>query len=267
MNLVYYTLGFEIKYLDLLHLSIKSLRKYNTNIDILIICDESIVDQCTETLKEFKNVKVVPCTDSVSAMDSSMKKLNIFQYNISKYKRVLFIDSDILVDIDLNGIFSNIVEQKLYAGIESFQYDFHTKPWHSLLKYTEEDLEFFKTNRIFVFNCGLFGFLNSDEMKTHFSNILDMIETYEGEYYYEQSFMNVYFNKLNLVNTKVITHKNYMMNIDVTKLSLRPWECSVYRHKIFHFCFARGAENKLREMKWWNKKFIPVLAVNNKTKK
>jgi hypothetical protein len=218
-------------------------------------------------LKEFKNVKIVPCTDSISAMDSSMKKLRIFEYDISNYKKVLFIDSDIIVDIDLNGIFSNIVAEKLYAGIESFQYDFHTKPWHSLLNYTEEDLDFFKENRIFVFNCGLFGFLNSHKMKTHFSNILSMIENYEGEYYYEQSFMNVYFNKLKLVNTNVITHTNYMMNIDVTKLSPHPWEYSAYRHKIFHFCFARGAENKLREMEWWNKIFIPVPAVNNKTKK
>jgi lipopolysaccharide biosynthesis glycosyltransferase len=267
MDLVYYTLGFDIGYLDLLYVSIKSLRKYNTKIDILVISDKLMVDKCTNKLTEFQNVKIVPCTDSISAMDSSMKKLRIFEYDISKYEKVLFIDSDILVDIDLSDMFSKIVDEKLYAGIESFQYDFHTKPWHSLLNYTEEDLEFFKTNRIFVFNCGLFGFLNSYQMKTHFANILDIIKNYKGKYHYEQSFMNVYFNKRNLVNTNVINNKNYMLNINIKTLSPRPWDWSVYRNKIFHFCYARGADNKLREMIWWNKIFIPVLAVNNKTKK
>ena len=267
MNLVYYTLGFDSKYLDLLHLSIKSVRTYNKNIHILVICDELIIDQCVEKMKIFEHIRIVRCADSVSAMDSSMKKMRIFDYDISQYNKILFIDSDILVDINLDNIFNKIVDNRLYAGIESFQYDFHTKPWHSLLNYTEEDLKFFKDNRIFVFNCGLFGFLNSDEMKDHFAHILNMINNYEGEYYYEQSFMNVYFNKLNLVNTKVITCKNYMMNIDITKLSKRSWEWSVYRSKIFHFCFTRGAENKIREMEWWNKKFIPVPVVNNRPKK
>ena len=105
MNLAYYTLGFDIKYLDLLHLSIRSLRKYNIKLDILIICDKSILDKCSSTFKEFRNVKIVSSADSLSAMNSSIKKLTIFNYNISNYKKVLFIDSDILVDINLDDFF------------------------------------------------------------------------------------------------------------------------------------------------------------------
>jgi hypothetical protein len=93
MDLVYYTLGFDIKYLTLLHLSITSLRKHNKEIDILVICDESLIERCVEALKEFSNVNIVPCTDSVSAMDSSIKKLKIFDYDIVNYKKVLFIIS------------------------------------------------------------------------------------------------------------------------------------------------------------------------------
>ena len=265
MNLVYYTVGFDIKYLDLLDLSVQSLRIHNDKIDIFVICDKLIVYKCTETLKRFNNLKIVSCADSVSAMDSSMKKLRIFDYNISKYEKILFIDSDILVDIDLSRIFSSIVDQKLYAFAEHKNLGFHATKYHSLMDYTMKDYAFFEKHKIYVFNCGLFGFLNSDKMKDHFSNVLSMIDDYEGEYYYEQSFMNVYFNKLNLVDTIIINESNCAMNIDVTKLSLRPWVSPVYRNKIFHFCFARGAENKLKEMKWWNKKFIP--AVNNSRKK
>jgi lipopolysaccharide biosynthesis glycosyltransferase len=258
MNLVYYTLGFDIKYLDLLHVSIKSLRKYNKDIHILIICDELLVDQCTETLKEFEHIQIVPCTDSVSAMDSSMKKLRLFDYDISKYSKVLFIDSDILVDIDLSRIFSNMVDQKLYAFAEHREFGFHFANYFSLMNYTFEDYSFFKEHKIYPFNCGLFGFLNSDEMKDHFARILSMIDNYEGEYYYEQSFMNVYFNKLNLVDTTIINKSNCVMNIDITKVSIHPWEKMRYRGKIFHFNCSRGADNKLREMLSWNARFIPT---------
>jgi lipopolysaccharide biosynthesis glycosyltransferase len=265
MNLVYYTVGFDIKYLDLLDVSIQSLRIHNNNTDIIVICDELMVDKCTERLKRFNNLKIVPCTDSISAMDSSMKKLRIFDYNISNYKKILFIDSDILVDIDLRRIFSSIVDQKLYAFAEHKNLGLHATKYHSLMDYTFEDYSFFEEHKIYPFNCGLFGFLNSDKMKEHFSKVLSMIDDYEGDYWYEQSFMNVYFNKLNLVDTNIINESNCAMNIDVTKISPRPWEWRTYRSKIFHFCFTRGTENKLKEMKWWNKKFIP--AVNNKTKK
>lgn len=268
MNLVYYTLGFDIKYLNLLHLSITSLRKYNTKIDVLVICDELIIDKCVERMKEFSNIKIVPCTDSVSAMDSSMKKLRIFDYDILKYKKILFIDSDILVDIDLKKILDNIKDNtKLYAFAEYKNIGFHNTKYHSLLNYTFEDYAFFEANQIYPFNCGLFGFLNSYTMRKHFSTILSIIDKYEGEYWYEQSFMNVYFNKLNLVDTKVINDSNCLMNLDITKISARPWEKSHYRSKIFHFCLAKGPDNKLREMLWWNVRFIPTPVVNNRGKK
>jgi hypothetical protein len=258
MNLAYYTLGFDIKYLDLLHLSIRSLRKYNINLDVLIICDKSMLDQCVKTFKEFKNLKIVSSSDSLSAMNSSIKKLTIFNYNILNYKKVLFIDSDILVDINLDDIFKKFEDDtKLYAFAEYKHLGFHNTKYHSLLNYTFEDYAFFEKNQIYPFNCGLFGFVNSGKIKQHFSNILKMINTYKGEYWYEQSFMNVYFNKLNLVDTTVINESNCLMNIDITKVFPQPWQYSLYRNKIFHFCFVRGAEKKLKEMIWWKTKFIP----------
>ena len=89
MELVYYTVGFNIKYLDLLRLSIFLLRKHNTT-DVMVICDEYMVKECTEKLNGFKNIAIVPCENSTGAMNASMKKLRIFDYDISKYSKVLF---------------------------------------------------------------------------------------------------------------------------------------------------------------------------------
>ena len=256
MDLVYYTIGFNPKYLELLYLSIQSLRNQNSQ-DVLIICDKSMINQCTEKLKEFSNIKIIPCSDSISAMDSSMKKLLIFNYDISKYLKILFIDSDILVNTNIRGIFNGIKNDKLYAGAEHKSMILHKTIWHSLLTYTEDDIKFFYENKIYPFNCGLFGFVITIKMKQHFLNILEMVKNHTGHYWYEQSFMNVYFNKLNLVDTKVINDTNYMLAIEVNKLPRRNmvWLQPKYNNKIFHFTSTQGAEAKLKDMLYWNERF------------
>jgi len=257
MNLIYYTIGFNIQYLELLYLSIKSLRNQNFQ-DVLIICDESMIDQCTEKLKEFLNIKIVPCSDSISAMDSSMKKLLIFNYDISKYFKILFIDSDVLVNTNLERIFHGINDNKLYAGREHRSMILHNEKWHSFQTYTENDIKFFYDNKIYPFNCGLFGFITTIRMKEHFLNILEMVKNHTGHYWYEQSFMNVYFNKLNLVDTKVINDTNYMLGIEVINLpSSTLWLQPQYHNKIFHFTSSHGSEAKLKDMLYWNERFPP----------
>lgn len=257
MNLVYYTIGFNVKYLDLLYLSIKSLRNKNLQ-DVLIICDESIIDQCTEKLKEFLNIKIVPCSDSISAMDSSMKKLLIFNYDISKYFKILFIDSDVLVNTNIERIFHGINDNKLYAGVEHLKIIMHDTKYFSLGTYSSEDFKFFYDNKIYPFNCGLFGFITTIRMKEHFSNILEMVKNHTGHYWYEQSFMNVYFNKLNLADTKVINDTNYILGIEVDNLPRGTlWLQPQYHNKIFHFNSSRGSEAKLKDMLYWNERFPP----------
>lgn len=255
MELVYYTIGFNTKYLRLLHLSILSLRKHNS-IDVMVICDECMVKECTDKLKEFKNIIIVPCENSTGAMDSSMKKLRIFDYDISKYSKVLFVDSDILVDIHLNSIFNKITDHKLYARVEHFTIRMHDTKYFSLGTYGKEDFDFFAKNNIYPFNCGLFAFINTADMKKHFSNILDIIKTHTGTYYYEQSFMNVYFNRLNLTNLTVINPTNCVLGIHIDKIPILILDKNKYCKKIFHFSATREADSKLREMIWWYNKFL-----------
>jgi len=260
VDLVYYTIGFNPKYLDLLYMSIESIRNKN-DIDILVICDESLLTQCTEKLACFKNVSVEQCKNSINAMDSSMKKLLIFDYDISKYSKIMYIDSDILVDLQLDQIFIKIVNAKnLYAFAEHKEYGYHATKFFSLMNYTYDDYTFFAKNKIYPFNCGLFAFVNTPIMKAHFANILDMVEKHEGEYYYEQSFMNVYFNKRKLVDTTVINDTNCIMNINFS--DMKPsydkltWTKFSFRSRFFHFCYNQGADVKLLEMTWWKNKYF-----------
>ena len=258
MNLVYFTVGFNPDYIKLLYVAIKSLRKRNS-VDVMVICDQSLVEKCADYLKEFSNINIVPCENSTDAPNSSMKKLQIFNYNLSKYSKILFIDSDILIGTTLDCFFDGITQNKLYAGEEinstSNDINFHTRGTHSFLNYTNVALKFFAENKIKPFNCGFFGFLNNSVMKQHFSNIIEMIKSH-----YEQSFMNVYFNIRNLADTSVINIGNYKIGFfetDRSSLDLpfpnSPWTKRLNKNKIIHFAYCKGSSEKLQHMiKYWN---------------
>jgi hypothetical protein len=251
MNLVYYTVGYNPEYIDMLELSITSLRKYNPSIDVLIIADKMMENKCK---KRFPTVQVVTCDDSVSAMDSSMKKLQIFNYDISKYSKVLFIDSDILIGMNLNVIFDGIKINNLYAYAErkTDLFFHHQEKYYSLLDYTKEQLTFLTDNNIYTFNAGLFGFLNTPVMKDHFDNVLDLIEKHKGNsnYWYEQSFMNVYFNLRKITDLTLINDDNYIMNFESAPVKFYHQSLK-YKNKILHFSLHRTSDLKLSEMRRW----------------
>jgi len=251
-NLVYFTVGFNPEYIDILYLAVKSLRLHN-RVDVMIICDDSLISQCSSVLKEFENINIVSCPDSTSAQDSSMKKLLIFNYDLKKYSKILFIDSDVLVGRPLNYFFSIISKDILYAGSENEDIMAHNKLTHSLKNYTDANIDFFKYNNIYIFNCGFFGFQNNATMKDHFSKVLEMIKEWKGEYYYEQSFMNVYFNLRNIVDTKLINETNYKFRFYPEEFVPEPRMTPFYKNKVVHFAWTAGAKNKLFYMKkYWN---------------
>jgi len=246
-NLVYYTHGYNNKFLDMLDLSIKSLRIKNNN-DIVIICDESFINDAKEKLKHYNNIYFHPVKDSKSAPEASMNKLKIFDYeNINNYEKILFIDSDIIIHTDLNNIFNNINEDNLlYVKRESLNTEDHKNIYYSLQLYTEEQLDNFKRDNTFVFNAGQFGFINSEQMKTHFNNINNLIRNHKGESFYEQSFMNHYFNLHKLKNDDILDNN----------VRLFPENDVMYENKIIHFCGLGEGNPKFERMSNYFNKFI-----------
>ena len=157
-----------------------------------------------------------------------MNKLKIFDYeNINKYNKVFFIDSDIIIHTNFNNIFNNITEDNiLYVKRESLKIEDHKHIRFGLQLYTEEQIDNFKRDNIYIFNAGQFGFLNSEQMKTHFNNINNLIINHRGDYFYEQSFMNHYFNS------------NKFKNDDILENNVRlfPEKDIIYENKLIHFC-------------------------------
>lgn len=250
--LFYYTIGYTSSYLSCLELSINSLRKY-TNQDIMILADEPFVEIVSDLIP---TVKCISCKKSYTSEKASMRKLDIFDYNIEEYDIVIYIDSDILIHMDIESLFSRIIStDKLYVYTESTDLDSHVKSMWSLNSlieeqyldtdgnlygnfksiYTENDLLFLKENKIMVFNAGIFAFKPTSMMKAHFDAVREMIKQSKVYQFYEQSYMNVYFNLSNNTIRNLFTDDNYIM-----------WprsDCN-YEGKIIHFCGNHGVGKK-----------------------
>jgi alpha-N-acetylglucosamine transferase len=249
-TLFYYTIGYSTSYLSCLDLSIKSLRKY-TDQDILILADEKLFELVSEIIPD---VKCIACKNTSKSEDASMRKLDIFDYGLEEYDSVVYIDSDILIHMDIETVLPKITSpDKLYVYTESTNLENHTKSMWSLnsstdntwemngmlygnfkSSYTESDLAFLKENKIMVFNAGLFAFRPTSTMKAHFDAVREMIKPSKIYQFYEQSYMNVYFNLSNATLRDLFTDENYIMFPDDSN----------YEGKIIHFCGNHGVGKK-----------------------
>ena len=180
-----------------------------------------------------------------------MKKLSIFDYMTKEYESVLFIDSDILcVRCNIVNILKNIKKQDtLYVFTESTINEDHQNRFWTNSKYSSQDMKYFLENNIYVFNAGLFGFIPDTFMKTHFANLRIIIDKHKGPFFYEQSFMNNYFNLNNKTDRSVLTRDNYVMH---------PTDSIFYEHKLVHFCGIHiPGVSKLARMQRYCARFIP----------
>lgn len=191
MNLIYFTIGHDPNYVKLLEFCIGSIHDNSNmdNLDILIICDENFVKYVKHL-----NTKIFVTDSNNSAVQSSMRKLEIFDYpNIKNYENALYLDSDLIVCDDLNLLFHNVKNDVLSVYKEKDWTNHNNIHW-SLENYSPEELSFFEKKEIGVFNCGQFLFKIDESMKENFTAVRNLISNYKGSYFYEQSFMNYYFN-------------------------------------------------------------------------
>lgn len=226
----------------MLQLSLKIFFHFNKHIDVAVICDESMIEACRDPLP--KNVILFSGINSGSPVEASMHKVRIFDYDIMKYKAVLFCDTDILFQSSLKPILDNFKNDSiLYTYTKMQDFRAHKMKYFSFNHYTEDDIALFREKNIKVFNAGTFGFAPSAIMKTHFENILKMIEDHTGEFYYEQPFMNVYFNKLGNTDPSILSSSsNLLLN--------RHDGRNAVPHKIIHFYGSPGVgERKIDAMR------------------
>ena len=124
-NLIYTCLFKNTNYIDLLYLWMKSLCLYgninkNTT-SILIYTSQSFANDICLRMKDFEEYKIPIYFHTYEGVDSTMQacvsRLQIF-YNsfINQYDKILYLDTDILFNNDVNSIFNlDILDDRIYA--------------------------------------------------------------------------------------------------------------------------------------------------------
>lgn len=200
-NLIYYVLGCDNNYIQLPKFSMYTLFLHSnmTNIDILVLCDSeysSIVN------KHLPFVKLYVTDKNETPVHTSMRKLEIFKFqDINNYNKILYLDADTVILNDISKLFEEELEDDiLYVKAESNNVDKFNELSFGLKQYSQQDMDIFKQNNSKPFNAGHFLFKNTNIQKTYFNDILDYISKYNGPFFYEQSFLNHYFQKNNKYN-------------------------------------------------------------------
>lgn len=250
-NLIYFTAFGNNDYINLLKLLLKGMKNQEyRNFDILFITDNS-TKKSIEKIKDLKNFNVdyhilKKIKDPVYA---SMQKLKIHEYpKIKNYNKILFLDMDILVVGDLSKIFEeSMTPNILYTGIQRYELDMHNTVYHCINEYTKEHLDFFSRKGIFPFNAGQFLFLNTSTMRKHFKNIDKFAHSWEGPFFFEQSFLNTYFNVLCISDIFKFKHQFGFISINMEDTQYKPNAHTVFVHFMGSIAKPNGKLNFVKK--------------------
>lgn len=256
-NLIYFS-AFGEEYVELLKLLIKGLKKQAyRNFDVLFITDlptKRLIEKIkgiSEFRREYLIVKKIK-----DPVEASMQKLNIYDYkNIKKYEKILFLDLDIMVIGDIGVVFDKkIYPNKIYSSNHCYDVDMHNMVYNTIQKYSVEQIARFRSSNIFPFNAGQFLFLNTPTMRLHFKNIRKFIKKWEGKYFFEQSFMNTYFNTLHMSDVFRFKDEFNFVLININDLNYKPTPDSVFVHFIGNIA---NAKDKMKFIKTNYKHLLP----------
>ena len=117
-NLIYFTLNYNIEYLELAKLCIGTLIKTDYKDDILFITNSK--KEISEEIKYPGNIfyMELPKTDMIN---SSVQKLKIYQFEfIEDYEKIIFCDLDTIWLKSPDILFDLIVDDKFYVANDNY---------------------------------------------------------------------------------------------------------------------------------------------------
>lgn len=250
-NLVYFTLNNDYKFIDLFILCLQSLlnNSVNRNFDILIICPDVFRSKINDMINE-KGISLDGINLNFFSVDyvndgviSSMNKLMIYKWErIKEYGRVLFLDVDILFRRNVSELFDlELHAGILYAATHNLSQHLHNTVFHKVVNYSSNKLTEFRDRYIYAFNAGQYLFLNCELMLGHLLNVDLISREWGGEFFFEQSFMNLYFNWFLISDTLVLFDRVQFVPIHMGESVYKflTKEKPVFLHFAGHACDAQ----------------------------
>jgi hypothetical protein len=203
-KLIYFTIGNDLRYLNLLNICIKSLNSFDYDGDILFIT--SFEKEIRDNLY-FKSNNKIYFMDSKSPdiLTSSSNKLKIYEFeNINNYDQFIYCDTDIIWIESPNILFNLIKEDKIYMSTEYHQTNLMShKYWGGALLKSDE-IDYIEKNNIIGMNAGSFIFN---------SNMLNTIKEIDTFFFENSDKVDVCLEQP-YINTFLFRNKRYDTSID-----------------------------------------------------
>jgi lipopolysaccharide biosynthesis glycosyltransferase len=179
MNLIYMCVFHNQSYINLLKLLINSIAiKANIKKDthILIMTSPEFEPLIKNELKQFSLPLIYRTLNLYTLLESSCCKLKIFEFDdIEKYEKILYLDTDVLINSDVNVLFENVFPDKLYALEEG---DIGNSCWGGNDFF---DYSLYNKNSS-AFSAGVFYFMNTISIKELFKATNDHIADYYSKH-------------------------------------------------------------------------------------
>lgn len=206
-KLIFITVFNNINYVRMLSLLVKTLYIYgNIDEDTHILIYTSTQFKYFIENSQFYSKKIhLFINDNYNTIDSACKaRLDLFDYElIDEYEKILYLDTDILVQKNINFIFDLIEENKIYAFGEG--------------DISNDKDDFFGGKSLFIneinnykdksaFNSGVMLFNNCFEIKNLFKIIKNHMLKNKSAKFNDQPYFVYNAKKYNLINNTILNN-------------------------------------------------------------
>ena len=120
--LVYFCVFYNKTYLELLEtllVSLKIFSPYNENIEFLVLISPSLVSDVHTLINKLQIPIHIKTFDFQSQHEAGCARLHVFDYEfINDYSKILYLDTDIIIQGDIMKLFDSLKEDKIYAKKE-----------------------------------------------------------------------------------------------------------------------------------------------------
>ena len=166
-NLIFITTFLKKEYGDMCILLLESIKTYynNDSFELYIFVDNFTIDIIRTYLNNNTDIKfeikLIQCNINSIVMASSFRMFLFDYIDNNKFNKILYLDTDILINDSLDLVFAIDIDNKVHAVKESGQIPYHC------LYHTKEEFEKYKTND--CFSAGILLFDNT--LKEYIENV------------------------------------------------------------------------------------------------
>jgi len=246
-NLVYLGVFFNRDYLELLKILLISVKLFSPtalqSIDFLIMTSRDFAADIQQISEDIGLPLNLMFLDTNRLKGAAFARLYIFEYeHIMSYEKILYLDTDIVIQGNLMNVFEEPLEDKLYAMKEgTIEHEIHGGQW----------FDFSKADKNTVgLNSGILLFKATEAMKGIFAEIIAHVDELRAAgkpmpSCEDQAFINYHFIKAGKYNNSLMEKYGLIYCIDPPPPPSAPTDVV-----ICHFVWPIGnAKHKLGRMR------------------